>query len=190
MELELKTVLTLAIGIALFFVEPTGHGRSNSIDADKDSSFISYHVYHLFHSVDGVSKQVRCDIDVDSAVHKIIEVSAEAEVNSFDSGNEARDKTALSAIESIKYPVVGFQSDSISYDSDKMIRIKGKLKFHGVTRETTIPVSVISKMGKTICDGSIQLDFNTFNVKRPSLIFIPIGDTFIVRFHMVFDSQL
>lgn len=170
--------------------ESVAYGSGNRLEANRDSSFVAYHIYHLFHSVDGVSKSVSCSVEVDSSVHRIIRVSVETEVKTFNSGNDTRDKTAMKAIEADKYPVVTFRSDSIMYDSDTTASVRGKLNFHGVVTEIIMPVTVVSRTGETVCDGSTQLTFDAFNVDRPALIFIPIGNTFIVKFHMVFDRKL
>jgi len=182
--------LILALGVFIIIGEHISCVPVIEIEANKDVSFISYRVYHFFHSVEGINKHVSCKIDIDSTTDKIIGVSAKAEVDSFDSGNEARDKTAMKAIESDKFPAVAFQSDSIAYDSDTTISVLGKLTFHGVTKKITIPITIVPKTYETICDGSVRLDFDKFNVERPDLLFIPVGNTFIIRFHVVFDWHL
>lgn len=180
--------IILAVGILIILGESVAFGAVNKLQAKKDSFFISYHVYHVFHSVDGISKNILCYIEFDSSTHMIIGVYVETGVNTFNSGNETRDKTVMKAVESDKYPDVAFQSDSIAYNSDTTMSVKGKLTFHGVPKEIVIPITVISKERDTICDGSIDLDFDTFNVEKPALLFIPASNTFIVKFHMVFDG--
>ncbi|MGO9482456.1 MAG: YceI family protein [Candidatus Kryptoniota bacterium] len=186
----MKRGLILAVGIFAIVGESAAYGSVNRLMAKKDSSFISYHVYHFFHSVDGISRNVSCSVNVDTSTQRIIEVSAETAVNTFNSGNETRDRNAMNAIESDKYPSVAFRSDSIVYNSDTTVSVTGKLAFHGVAKEIIIPITVISKLGETTCDGSIRLDFEIFNVERPALIFIPVGNSFIIKFHMVFESNL
>lgn len=181
--------ILLVVTLSVFLGPSAAFASAHRLAADKDSSFMSYHVYHLFHSVDGISRHVSCDIAVDSSTHRITSVTMESDVNSFDSGNKARDKTAMRAIESDRYPLVVFQSDSISYDSDTTLNVKGLLSFHGVAREVAIPVIIISKTNEIICEGSLGLDFHSFNVERPRLVFIPIGSKFIVRFRLVFDGR-
>jgi polyisoprenoid-binding protein YceI len=186
-ESQLRYKLLLVIGFFLILAGSVVHGSVIKLNADKDSSFISYHVYHFFHSVDGTSKNISCVTEIDSATHRIIRVSVKTDANSFNSGNEARDKTVAKTIESDKYPEITFESDSVFYDSDTTMSVEGRITFHGVKKEIIAPATISSKDNQIICDGSIQLNFDEFNVKRPSLLFIPIGNEFIIRFHIVFN---
>jgi len=185
-ELGLKSKLVLTAAVLTIVWESAACGPLKKQEADKDSSFISYHVYHFFHSVEGISRNVLCDAETDSSTHTIAIVSAEAGVNTFKSGNEARDESAMKAVDSDKYPEVTFQSDSIFFDSDTTARVKGKLMFHGVSNPVTIPITIKFRTGEMIVDGIINLNFDSFNVKRPALVFIPIGDDFTVAFHFSF----
>ncbi len=189
-ESQWKKWLIPALGILALFGQAYAYESGRKLEAEKDSSFITYHVYHVFHSVDAVSRQVSCEVEIDSSTHRIVSVTASVKVRTFDSGNEARDRTAMKAIESEKYPVVTFQSDSVRYYSETKIVASGRLTFHGVEREIALPVTLVSSGNELVCDGSIRLDFDAYRVDRPSLIFIPIGDTLLLSFHIVFIRQL
>lgn len=184
----MRSKLFLVIGFFMIVAGSVVNGSVIKLEADKENSSISYHVYHVFHSVDGISKNISCSTEIDSATNRIIRVSVKTYANSFNSGNEARDKTVMKTIESDKYPEVTFESDSIFFDSDTSMSIKGRMTFHGVEKEITAPVDISTKENEMICDGSFQLDFDEFNVSRPSLVFIPIGNTFVIRFHIVFNE--
>jgi len=174
--------------IATFIAVTMVYAQTENIEADKDSSSITYHIYHFFHSVDGVSKEISCFAKIDSNTHKIKSVNVTAMVLMFNSGNSSRDKTAMEAIDAPTYPRVAFQSDSISYTSDSTLNVIGKLSFHGITREISFPLTMEHKSGETICDGGFEANFSDYKVERPSLLLISIGDKFGVKFHVVFKG--
>ncbi len=165
------------------------YGQTDNVGADKDLSSITYHVYHIFHSVDGISKEASCFAKMDSVTHRIQMIRVFADVITFNSGNSSRDKNAMAAIDAAYYPQVTFQSDTINYFSDSTLGVVGRPTFHGVTHEVSMLVSISYEQGKTICDGGFDANFSDYNVERPSIFFISIGDKFGIKVHMVFERM-
>jgi len=181
----MRKVFQLTV-LLLFGACAAACGQTNSITADTTESTITYHVDHFFHSVDGISKHVTCHVYADAATHKLSSVSIAVNVNTFDSGNSSRDNTAMDAVDASHYPEVTFQSDTVVYTSDSTLQVTGRLTFHGIAKQFSLPVQVTHKEGGTAFDGSFGATFSGFNVTRPSLMFIPISDKFRLTFHVVF----
>ncbi len=178
------------MAVLIFFATgATVYAQAAKIEADKNESLVTYHVHHLFHNVDAVSKQVTCLAEVDSSVGKIQSVFVSAEVTSFNSGNSDRDDHAMKAVDAIDYPQVIFQSDSIGYIPNTEIKVNGKLTFRGVTKEIAVSLSVMPTGNETACDGNFDISLTEFKVDRPSLLLISIDDKLQVDFHIVFDQR-
>lgn len=180
----------VAAGLIVCTAHTTGFSGTRTVEGDKRRSVIIYHVDHFFHSVDGVCKEVTCNVVVDSASDAILSVFISAPVTAFNSGNSSRDTTAMRAIESTKYPLVEFVSDTVRCTSDSTMMVSGKLDFHGVKRKISINVTETANLHSTVFDGEFHAAFSDFNIERPSLVFIPISDSFGVKFHVVLDQRI
>ncbi|HUI29059.1 MAG TPA: YceI family protein [Candidatus Acidoferrales bacterium] len=178
----------IPFGFAVLSSLTVVYGQAKNIEADRRLSSITYHVYHIFHSVDGVSSEIFCSGQLDSISHKLKLINVSANVLSFNSGNSSRDKTAMNAVDAEHYSQVVFQSDTINYVSDSTLFVVGKLSFHGITNEISMPVSLNYESGTTDCEGGFEANFSDYNVERPSIFFISIGNKFGIKFHIVFDS--
>ena len=170
MKIYIVTAITL---ISLLF--------SQSWKIDKTKSQISYGGTHLFHSWEGVSKDITFNLKCDNH-HCILNISAPLE--SFDSGNDGRDSNMLYYTESLLYPEVHFKSESFKFTGnfDASINLKGELTFHGITREIPVKIVLYKDLnldGSAIMHGgrcSFDINLDSFKVKRPSLLMRKISD--------------
>ncbi len=141
----------------------------------KDESKLTYYLSHPLHEVEATSKEVVYRLDVDPASHQLKSVSASVDVTTFDSGNSNRDSHAMEVVDALTYPEASFSSTSISQSGDS-VKVTGKLTFHGVTKEVTIPAALKWSPNRLDVNGSFEISLTAFKIDRPSLLMIPVSD--------------
>ncbi|MCX7880361.1 MAG: YceI family protein [Ignavibacteria bacterium] len=157
----------------IFFLYSSYVFSQNAIlQNDKSNSRISYELRHPAHDVVGVSEELEVKIELNRNNYSIINAIAQVRVASFNSGNSNRDSEAMNLIEAIKYPYARFRSTSIR-DFGDTLTIYGDLTFHGITKNITIKGNKKISGSKLIISGNFAISLDSFNVKRPTLLFIP-----------------
>lgn len=151
-------------------------------EADKKESSITYYLKHPLHEVEAVSKDADCLADIDTDKKEIKNVEVQVDVTSFDSGNSNRDSHAMEVIDALTYPYVTFSSSEIKQVGDSL-EVKGKLTFHGISKDIDISVSPEWTGKELIVKGNFNISLTAFKVERPSLLLIPVDDD--LRFHIV-----
>ena len=110
-------------------------------DIDAAHSDVSFSVRHMMVSkvrgrFNGVSGRLVTGTElVDSSV------TAEIDVNSFDTGNAQRDEHIRSAdfLHAAQFPTMTYRSTNVRRDGDDLV-VDGELTLHGITRQ--VPLSV------------------------------------------------
>ena len=110
-------------------------------DIDAAHSDVSFSVRHMMVSkvrgrFNGVSGRLVTGTElVDSSV------TAEIDVNSFDTGNAQRDQHIRSAdfLHAAQFPTMRYRSTNVRRDGDDLV-VDGELTLHGITRQ--VPLSV------------------------------------------------
>ena len=110
-------------------------------DIDAAHSDVSFSVRHMMVSkvrgrFNGVSGRLVTGTElVDSSV------TAEIDVNSFDTGNAQRDEHIRSAdfLHAAQFPTMRYRSTNVRRDGDDLV-VDGELTLHGITRQ--VPLSV------------------------------------------------
>jgi polyisoprenoid-binding protein YceI len=112
-------------------------------DIDATHSDISFSVRHLMVSkvrgrFNSVSGRLVTGTDLlDSSV------TAEIDVNSFDTGNAQRDEHIRSAdfLHAAEFPTMTYRSTAVRRDGDDLV-VDGELTLHGVTRQLSLAVEL------------------------------------------------
>ena len=112
------------------------------INFDLNESFISYDGKHPAHNWTGISKEIQGTFELNKEDLTQSKVDLFVPVFSFDSKNANRDSNMLDVVEEYYYPYVRFISSKIEKVDDGF-NVVGNLSFHGITKEFTIPVSLI-----------------------------------------------
>lgn len=155
---------------------------------DSSRSRIDYVGSAVAHNWRGTSHDVsgHVKVDVDNPIGSTVRLTVP--VASFDSGNDRRDRNMRETLEVEQYPLVRFHSDSIRVENwGRTSRnpsghagqwiVRGPLTFHGRTRplETTVRVRIDGD--SLSAETSFPVSLTRFDVDRPELFFVPIGDT-------------
>jgi polyisoprenoid-binding protein YceI len=112
-------------------------------DIDTTHSDVSFSVRHMMISkvrgrFNGVSGRLVTGADLlDSSV------TAEIDVNSFDTGNEQRDEHVRSAdfLHAAEFPTMTYRSTGLRRDGDDLV-VDGELTLHGITRQVPLTVEL------------------------------------------------
>ena len=146
------------------------------------SSYVKYYMYHPVHNWEGISKEVKCNIIVDSLSKKILKVGVNVPLASFDSDNTSRDSHALEVMEALKYPKVSFLSDTIIYLNDTTLNISGTIKFHNVNKKIKFLGKLNHSSKTTTVRGKFPLLLTDFKITPPSLMMVSTEDKFEIEF--------
>ena len=140
------------------------------INFDLNESFISYDGKHPAHNWTGISKEIQGTFELNKEDLTQSKVDLFVPVFSFDSKNANRDSNMLDVVEEYYYPYVRFISSKIEKVDDGF-NVVGSLSFHGITKEFTIPVSLIQDDKRIVVESDFSIMLTDFKI-RLSLIHI------------------
>jgi len=157
------------------------------INFDLNESFISYDGKHPAHNWTGISKEIQGTFELNKEDLTQSKVDLFVPVFSFDSKNANRDSNMLDVVEEYYYPYVRFISSKIEKVDDGF-NVVGNLSFHGITKEFTIPVSLIQDDKRIIVESDFSIMLTDFKIKRPSLLTIKIRNQIDIKVFLVGSS--
>jgi len=155
-------------------------------------STIAAHVVHKLHSVDAVTRDVegRARLSTDGRLVVVVR----AKVTTFDSGNANRDAHMLEVLDAARFPWVmvrGEASDVRPVPSPEPVevRLQGVLDFHGSERplDVTARVRFVTPERAEV-EAAFPVSLDAYDVERPSLFFIKIGDRITITAHLRFAA--
>jgi polyisoprenoid-binding protein YceI len=159
-----------------------------SLHVMKDGSLVTYKLVHPLHKIEATSKDVQYSLDADPAAKTIKQVTAIADVMTFDSGNSNRDSHAMEVIDAISYPEARFHGTTVVQNGDSLT-VTGMLTFHGVTKEIVAHGTERWSDSQLDVTGRFTLSLTAFNIERPSLLMIPVEDALDFTFKAAFDTR-
>lgn len=173
----LKIILSFFIGY--FFQSPT---------FDPNVSSITYAMRHKFHAWEGTSNQVNVAAKWNDK-KQLDKIVVSVKVSSFNSGLSSRDSHMLEILDAITHPNITFSSTTINY-TDEGIVAKGKLQFHGITRDVQTLVKVQQINNRIEYSGTFPILLEDYQVTRPSLMFVKTDNQVGIRFKCVFAEPV
>jgi len=174
MKIILTTLFFLASLIA----------QNEQLIIDTSYSFIEYEGSHFLHNWIGKSHSINGTIMIDNKNPINSEVNISIPIFSIDSNNGNRDSNMLLVVEEFLYTDVRFFSTSISQVGETEYSVKGKLNFHGLEKEITLPIEVKYESDYTYFTSTFSLNLNDFNIERPKLMLVPISEIIEIRFQL------
>jgi len=167
----------LNILLSVFFQAPT---------YDITTSSITYTMKHKLHTWDGTSKQVNVASKWNG--DKLEQISVLAKVSSFNSGLSSRDSHMIEVLDALSIPNITFSSSSIHYNGASIL-VSGKLQFHGVTKDIQFNVREKKENNQLLYEGEFPVLLESFNVERPSLLFVKTDNSMNIKFALVFKNK-
>lgn len=141
----MKRCLLLLIAVA---VMAETHARETA-KIDPAHSKIAFHVRHLLGTAKGSFSKFSGTIVVDRERPERSSVSVRIEAASIDTGIVKRDEHLREALFDVaRYPEITFKSRRVTHTGANSAEIVGDLTMHGVTREITVNVQLLSNDGK------------------------------------------
>jgi polyisoprenoid-binding protein YceI len=171
----LQIILPLFLG--LFLQTPT---------FDPSASVVTYAMRHKLHAWEGTSNHMNITSKWNDK-NKLDEISILVKVSSFNSGITSRDNHMLEVLDVLRNPNITFSSTSITYTTDGIL-VKGKLQFHGVTRDVQTVVKLQRNANNIKLSGSLPVLLEDYKVTRPSLLFVKADNLIQIRFQCTFIS--
>ncbi len=147
------------------------------------SSKITYYGSHFTSDWQGHSSGISGRILYDADDQTANSCSLRVYLTTFDSGNSNRDSNMLTYLDAFQYPDVMFVSNEISVEGINAA-IKGKLTFHGITRDINLTADISFTDGFN-AEGSFTILLSDYEVERPALLFKKIADEMKLKFHIV-----
>ena len=148
-----------------------------NFQVDKTESTISYVGSHPFHEWQGLSSQI--DIETDCQENSVdCNATLSVPLVSFISGNDNRDSNMLFYVDGFSLPVVKISFSHIDISNllsiEESAHIAGEIDFHGYKIIQEIPLFIASDKNTISIQSNFSIQLNSFDVKRPSLLMIPI----------------
>ena len=137
--------------------------------ADKNKSDITYAMNHPLHAWTGVSNNILSVMLLDTSNMEINELAVVVKIASFNSKNSNRDSNTIEVTEALKYPNVSLSSNSIKQANDRLT-VKGKLKFHGVSKEIIFDAQKEIIKDEIKVTGNFKILMTDFKIKPPKLL--------------------
>ena len=148
-----------------------------------NSSKISYYGSHFTSDWQGHSSGFRGRIIYHAVNQTTNSCSLRVDLATFDSGNSNRDSNMLTYLDVFQYPDVMFVSNEIFVEGINA-SIKGKLTFHGITKDINLTADISFNDGFN-AEGSFIILLSEYEVGRPVLLFKKIADEMKLKFHIV-----
>jgi len=148
-----------------------------------NSSKITYYGSHFTSDWQGHSSGFRGRIIYDAVNQTTNSCSLRVNLATFDSGNSNRDSNMLTYLDVFQYPDVMFVSNEIFVEGINAF-IKGKLTFHGITKDINLTADISFNDGFN-AEGIFIILLSEYDVERPVLLFKKIADEMKLKFHIV-----
>lgn len=151
---------TIRLSLAALALASAHGAFAVTYEIDSAHSSVSFTIPHLgISSVDGKFKKFGGNFDFDPAKIDASKADAWVEVNSVDTGVEARDTHLKAAdfFDAAKYPRMTLKSKKVTGDAKNGFTMLADLTIHGVTKEVPFEVKHIGT-GKGM-DGIIRSGF-------------------------------
>ena len=148
-----------------------------------NSSKITYYGSHFTSDWQGHTSGLRGTIVYDAVNQTTNSCSLLVDLATFDSGNSNRDSNMLTYLDVFQYPEVMFDSNEIFVEGINA-SIKGKLTFHGITKDINLTADISFNDGFN-AEGSFIILLSEYEVERPVLLFKKIADEMKLKFHIV-----
>jgi polyisoprenoid-binding protein YceI len=119
----------------------------------------------------------------------------EAPITTLSTGNGLRDRDLRAAMEVAKYPTMRFELAGVTVGSPAASdtvtgALRGALTIHGVTREVTIPATLIAAADTIDVSGAFPVDLADYKVDGLTKLFgaLRVRRNIEVRYHVRFEA--
>ncbi len=154
-----------AVGIFLFlavFLTQSAFAAAREWELDSAHSNIYFSVDHIFSKIRGHFNAFTAKVNFDPANLKESRFVFEIKVDSIDTNNSKRDRDLLSAkfFDAGHYPLITFESKTITDSGNGVYAVAGVLTVKGKTHDLTLPLSLAGIKDHPALPGKQVAGFN------------------------------
>ena len=176
MNRRLGVVLAGALAVAVPAL------AADTYAVDKGHSEVGFQIGHLgLSKVRGRFKDFDGTIRVDPAKPEASSVEFSVKTASIDTDNEKRDqdlRTGEGLLDVEKYPTLTFKSSKVTPKGKDRFDVAGTLTLHGVSKEVTLPVSVVGPIKDPWGNQRVSFEITTtLNRKDYGITYHKVLDT-------------
>jgi len=166
-----------------------------AIDGKVTIAQISFHISHPAKKYDAKLLQggatATAHFDPTDISKTSVDVSFKVEY--FNSDNELRDSHMMEVLEGIIFPEITWKAAAVGVPSAPFsagthkLDLEGTLTVHGVSQKVQIPVQMeVASNGLVDVTSVFSISLESFEIERPSLVFVKIADEVPITVRMVF----
>jgi polyisoprenoid-binding protein YceI len=168
----------------VMLLQGTSRAAERYVISPEKSQF-QFRAYSVFAKPLGTFRRFSGDILTDADNLGASQVRFVIEADSIDTDNAKRDQHLRNEdfLFAERYPAITFTSTAITQDA-AVYQVQGNLQIRGVTRRTTIPVTVEIGQDSLVVRGETQLNRKDFGITY-NAFFNPVKDRVDVMFTIV-----
>jgi len=191
MNIRLSTLLSTGVLMASFLLPQA----AEAIEQKATIAQVGFHISHPAKKYDCKLLQggATAIAHFDGADLSKTSIDATIQVEYFNSDNELRDSHMMEVLEGIIFPTITWKGVATGVAAAPItvgkheIRVKGPLTVHGKTQEVEIPVTIdVAENGLVSVLANFSVSLESYDIERPSLIFVKIADEVPIKVKMVF----
>ena len=117
------------------------------------------------------------------------------QVDKFNSDNTRRDSHMIETMEALIFPTIDWKVTKIAVDAGPVKPgsykgfASGPLTVHGVTQILEAPITMsIAPSGEDTVNSEFSVSLESFEIERPTLVFVPIKDDVPIKVMVVFPA--
>jgi polyisoprenoid-binding protein YceI len=153
------------VGISLFLlvcIAQSAFAAVRDWELDSPHSNIYFGVDHIFSNIQGHFNDFTAKVNFDPANLKESRLIFQIKVDSIDTNNGKRDKHLLSTdfFDASKYPLITFESETITDVGNGVYAIAGKLNIKGKVHDLTLPLTLAGIKDHPAVQGKQVAGFN------------------------------
>jgi polyisoprenoid-binding protein YceI len=193
MNIQLSTLLSTALLISSFLLPQVGQAKEQKATIAQ----VGFHISHPAKKYDAklLLGGATAVAHFDGSDLSKTSVDATIQVEYFNSDNELRDSHMMEVLEGIIFPNITWKGVATGVAATPItagkheIRVKGPLTVHGVTQEVEIPVMMeVAENGLITVQAKFSISLESYEIERPSLVFVKIADEVPINVKMVFPA--
>jgi len=157
-----KMTLTITAFVTLLLLAQGAAAAAREWELDAVHSNVYFSVDHIYAKVQGRFTDMTAKIDFDPANLRESRFSFVIKVDSIDTGVSKRDKHLLSPdfFDRGKFPLITFQSTTITEAGQGVYQVAGKLTVKGVPHDLTLPLTFAGIKNHPAVQGKQVAGFN------------------------------
>ncbi len=192
MPTKLRALLPLLVLTA--FLVPN---NALALEQKATITHVTFHISHPAKKYDAKLLQGGAEVTAHFDPSDISKTSVDAtiQVEYFNSDNEMRDSHMLEVLEAIIFPTITWKGTATGISAAPVTAgkhqflVKGPLTVHGSTQELETMVSMeVADNGLVTVGAEFVITLESFQIERPSLVFVKIANEVPVKVNMTFPA--